>query len=298
MKSPLGFKYSNHDIFVVTPNENDHVTHVPTVEVQSPTGCLDVNSFVNGRDDTDPFSALFSDGNSDSVLDATEPTSVPTGSDQPPNLVDLGKDLLVGYADWKGGQVEHDPNDDPLRYLWNDAPELIIAAAAAGYLSYKGAQGLGGLVSAGSTTEDTDSPARPRLPLDDRPYRVFVSHSWKYSDQRERIEKFLDDEERLDWQNFSVPEDDPLEFEDTNDLRQQLYQQVRQANVVVVVAGMYVSHSEWIEEEIEMAKHFEKPIIGVQPNGNERLPVSVRDAADEIVGWRQRSIVNAIAKHG
>ncbi|ELY58309.1 hypothetical protein C493_07029 [Natronolimnohabitans innermongolicus JCM 12255] len=127
---------------------------------------------------------------------------------------------------------------------------------------------------------------------------MFVSHSWKYSDQRERIEKFLDDEERLDWQNFSVPEDDPLEFEDTNDLRQQLYQQVRQANVVVVVAGMYVSHSEWIEEEIEMAKHFEKPIIGVQPNGNERLPVSVRDAADEIVGWRQRSIVNAIAKHG
>ncbi|QFU84570.1 TIR domain-containing protein (plasmid) [Natronorubrum aibiense] len=127
---------------------------------------------------------------------------------------------------------------------------------------------------------------------------MFVSHSWKYSEQRERIEKFLDDEDRLDWQNFSVPEDDPLEFEDTNDLRQQLYQQVRQANVVVVIAGMYVSYSEWIEEEIEMAKHFQKPVIGVQPNGNERLPASVRAAADEIVGWRQRSIVNAIAKHG
>ncbi|OIB57404.1 hypothetical protein BBD46_01970 [Natrialba sp. SSL1] len=126
---------------------------------------------------------------------------------------------------------------------------------------------------------------------------MFVSHSWKYSEQRERIEEFLDDENRLDWQNFSVPEDDPMEFEDKNDLRQQLYQQVGQANVVVVVAGMYVSHSEWIEEEIEMADHFEKPIIGVRPNGNERLPAVVKEEADEIVGWRQKSIVNAIAKH-
>jgi hypothetical protein len=125
-----------------------------------------------------------------------------------------------------------------------------------------------------------------------------VSHSWKYSDHHERIEAFLDDEDQLEWQNFSVPEDDPLEFDDTNDLRQQLYQQVRQANVVIGVAGMYVSYSEWIEEEIEMAEHFEKPIIGVRPHGNEQLPAVVSETADEIVGWRQQSIVNAIAKHG
>ena len=73
---------------------------------------------------------------------------------------------------------------------------------------------------------------------------------------------------------------------------------MRQANVVIVVAGMYVSYSEWIEEEIEMAEHFEKPIIGVRPHGNEQLPAAVTETADEIVGWRQQSIVNAIAKHG
>jgi hypothetical protein len=61
---------------------------------------------------------------------------------------------------------------------------------------------------------------------------------------------------------------------------------------------MYVSHSEWIEEEIAMAEHFGKPIIGVRPNGNKRLPAVVKEAADEIVGWRQLPIVNAIAKHG
>lgn len=291
-KYPLGFKYPNCDVSPVTPNENDPVTNVPTVEVQSPTGSLDVNALIKSNGEDDPFAGLFED-----TTGGSDTTSVPTTNQQNTDVVDLGKDLLAGYADWKGGQVDHDPHDDPLRYLWHDAPELIIAAAVAGYFTYKGAQGLGGLVSSGSTTDETGTSTQPRLPLEDRPYRVFVSHSWKYSEQRERIEEFLDDENRLDWQNFSVPEDDPMEFEDKNDLRQQLYQQVGQANVVVVVAGMYVSHSEWIEEEIEMADHFEKPIIGVRPNGNERLPAVVKEEADEIVGWRQKSIVNAIAKH-
>ncbi|UHQ99290.1 TIR domain-containing protein (plasmid) [Natrinema zhouii] len=277
----------------MTPNENDPVTNVPTVEVQSPTGSLDVNALVKSNGEDDPFAGLFED-----TTDGSNTTSVPTADQQNSDVVDPGKDFLAGYADWKGGQVDHDPHDDSLRYLWHDAPELIIAAIVAGYFTYKGAQGLGGLVSSGSTTDETGTSTRPRLPLEDRPYRVFVSHSWKYSEQRERIEKFLDDENQLNWQNFSVPEDDPMEFEDTNDLRQQLYQQVGQTNVVVVVAGMYVSHSEWIEEEIEIADHFEKPIIGVRPNGNERLPAVVTEAADEIVGWRQQSIVDAIAKHG
>ena len=276
----------------MTPNENDPVTNAPTVEVQSPNASLDVNSLIKSNGEDDPFVGLFED-----TIDGSDATSVPTGNQQNMDVVDLGKDLLARYADWKGGQVEHDPHDDPLRYIWQDAPELIIAAAVAGYFTYKSAQGLGGIVSSGSTTDETGPSTQPRLPLEDRPYRVFVSHSWEYSEQRERIEKFLDDENQLDWQNFSVPEDDPMEFEDKNDLRQQLYQQVGQANVVIVVAGMYVSHSEWIEEEIEMADHFEKPIIGVRPNGNERLPAVVKEEADEIVGWRQKSIVNAIAKH-
>ena len=261
--------------------------------MQSPTESLDVNSLIQSSGVDDPLAGLLED-----IIDGSDAIAVPTASQQNPDIVDLGRDLLAGYADWKGEQADHSPRDDPLRYLWHGAPELIIAAIAAGYFAYKGAQGLGGLVSSGSTTDETGTSTRPRLPLEDRPYRVFVSHSWKYSEQRERIEEFLDGEDRLDWHNFSVPEDDPMEFEDTNDLRQQLYQQVGQANVVVVVAGMYVSHSEWIEEEIAMAEHFGKPIIGVRPNGNERLPAAVKEAADEIVGWRQQPIVNAIAKHG
>ena len=63
------------------------------------------------------------------------------------------------------------------------------------------------------------------------------------------------------------------------------------------VAGMYVAHSGWIQSEIEAAKDFRKPIIAVQPRGNERFPEAVMHAADERVGWNTTSIISAIRKH-
>lgn len=287
-----------YDTIPVTSDENNPVTRVPAVEVQSPTGSLDVDSLFEGDDDADPFAGLYGDPSEESLPNNENTASVPTAGNQNPDLAGLGKDLLAGYDTWKDGEADFDPQDDPLHYILYDAPELILGAIVAGGIAYKGVQGMGSLGSSQSSTEKSTTTTQPRLSLENRPYRVFVSHSWKYSEQRERVEEFLDSEERLDWQNFSVPEDEPLDFEDANDLRQQLYRQVGQANVVVVISGMYVSHSEWIEEEIEIAQHFEKPIIGVQPHGNERLPKSVRNAADEVVGWQQRSIVNAIARHG
>lgn len=281
----------------VTFDENDQVTRVPTVEVQSPTGSLNINTLVKEEKESDVFSSLSSEDYDKIKGQGEGITAESPNKEQEPDPIDFGKNLLAGYANWKDDEANFDPQNDPLRYIWYDAPELILAAILAGGIAYKGVQGIGGLVSSGSSTGTSNTTTQPSIPLEDRPYRIFVSHSWKYSEQHERIEEFLDSEEQLTWKNFSIPEDDPLEFEDSNDLRQQLYQQVGQSNVVIVISGMYVSHSEWIEEEIEMAKHFEKPIIGVQPYGNERLPKSVKDAADEVVGWRQQSIVNAIAKY-
>ncbi|MFC7130556.1 TIR domain-containing protein [Haloferax chudinovii] len=281
----------------MTPNEKDHVTSIPTVEAERSNGSLDVNSLVNANND-DQFADLFTDTTDGGLPTNANTVPVPTTNKQNPDYLNLGKSLLSGYAEWKEGEFEHDPHEDPVRYLLHDSPELIVAAVVAGYLSYKGIQGLGSLASSASTSDKAKSRTQPRLPLENRAYRLFVSHSWKYSEHFERIQEFLDDDDRLEWHNFSIPEDDPLEFEDRNDLRQKLYQQVRQANVIIVIAGMYVSHSEWIEEEIEMAEHFDKPIIGVRPNGNQRIPASVQEAAVDIVGWRQKSIVNAIAKHG
>lgn len=57
---------------------------------------------------------------------------------------------------------------------------------------------------------------------------------------------------------------------------------------------MYVSYSYWIQTEIEIAKAYNKPIIGIIPWGNEKTPKAVSDAAKVVVGWNTDSIVNAI----
>ena len=280
----------------MTTDENNQVTRGSTFGVTNRTNHADFDIPVGSpRDSASQDGVVFQTKNS--VTGSSDISNVPTTDKQSPDAVSLGKALLAGYSDWKSGEAEYDPQENPLQHLWHDSPEIIVVGALLGGLAYKKGLKLDSLPSSGQSTEEQRPTTRTRPALDDRLYRIFVSHSWEYSDQRERLENFLDSEDRLDWQNFSVPEHNPLETEGANDLRQQLYQQVGQANVVVVIAGMYVSHSTWIEEEIKMAEHFDKPIIGVKPRGNERLPSSVREAADETVGWQQRSIVDAIAKH-
>jgi len=39
---------------------------------------------------------------------------------------------------------------------------------------------------------------------------------------------------------------------------------------------MYVAHRQWIQSEIESALDFKKPIVGVAPRGQERIPEAAR----------------------
>jgi len=66
------------------------------------------------------------------------------------------------------------------------------------------------------------------------------------------------------------------------------------ANVVIILGGMYVAYSEWIDYEIDEAVRMGKPIIGVRPWGQERMPQKIQDVANKIVGWNRESIIQAV----
>ena len=157
-----------------------------------------MNDLIDSDSVTDPFSELIEDATDGGFFNSTQTTSGPTSDQQSPDVVDLGKSLLNGYANWKDDQNSCDPQENPLHYLWHDAPELLLAAIIAGYLGYKSIQGRGAVASSTSETEGIGTSTQPILPLENRPYRIFVSHSWKYSDHHERIEAFLDDEDQLE----------------------------------------------------------------------------------------------------
>ena len=129
-------------------------------------------------------------------------------------------------------------------------------------------------------------------------YNLFIGHAWTYAYEYYRIIEFLDSAPYFYYSNYSVPEHDPLHSHDIDELENQLRQQIRPAEVVIVLAGMYVAYSDWIQFEIDYSLSLAKPILGVLPWASQRVPAAVSSAADELVGWNTNSIVSAIRRLG
>lgn len=127
-------------------------------------------------------------------------------------------------------------------------------------------------------------------------YRIFISHAWRYSDGYERVITFLDAANNFLYSNSSVPQSRAFDGLTRSDLQEQLRRQIRPAQCVLIVSGMYVAHSDWIQFEIDFAKACGKPIVGIVPWGAARTPLAVQTAADEIVAWQSASIVSAIRR--
>ena len=123
---------------------------------------------------------------------------------------------------------------------------------------------------------------------------IFISHAWKYDEHYWQLVEWFNEEPNFDWKNCSVPKHDACEETTVRGLKECLTRQIRPAHVVIILAGMYAAHSEWIDYEIDEALRMGKPIIGVKPWGQERTPKKVQDAADIMVGWNRASIIQAV----
>ncbi|MCL2510591.1 MAG: TIR domain-containing protein [Bacteroidales bacterium] len=129
-------------------------------------------------------------------------------------------------------------------------------------------------------------------------YRLFISHSWNYSDKYERLIEMLD-EQGLNYYNHSVPKNDPIHTNGTQrQLREAINAQIRGTSCVLILAGVYSTYSKWINEEIDIAKSYGKSIIAIEPWGAEKTSTVVKNNADKIVKWQGKSIVNAIIELG
>lgn len=130
-----------------------------------------------------------------------------------------------------------------------------------------------------------------------RSYSLFISHAWIYNDDYYRLVEFLNAAPNFSWKNYSVPSHDGLDARNARQLADALVRQISPTHCVLIIAGMYVAHREWLQREIEMAQAYKKPIIGIQPWGSQHTPSLVTQAAAEIVGWNTSTIVSAIRNH-
>ena len=129
-------------------------------------------------------------------------------------------------------------------------------------------------------------------------YDLFLSHVWRRSENSEyyRLENMLSNAMFFSWRNYSVPEHDPLETKTDAQLHAQIENRIRAVNCFVVVAGMYVNYRKWIQRELDLAIAYDKPIVGVIPWGQQRVPSELQQLVDEMVGWNTESIVGAIRR--
>lgn len=122
---------------------------------------------------------------------------------------------------------------------------------------------------------------------------IFISHAWNYNVDYYTILRWLD-ESSIVYHNYSVPEHDPLDARNTRKLKDALTEQMRHANIVIIIAGMYTNHSGWIQYEINEAVRMGKKIIAIKPRGNERIPLAVQMAAHKTVNWNSTALVDAV----
>lgn len=128
-------------------------------------------------------------------------------------------------------------------------------------------------------------------------YRIFISHSWSYSERYDKVESFLQ-QEGIWYYNHSVPKNDPIHTNGTDkELEEALDAKIRGCSCVIILAGVYSTHSKWINKEIAIAKKYNKPIIAVEYWGAERTSTVVKNAADIIVRWNAKSVANAVRNY-
>lgn len=123
---------------------------------------------------------------------------------------------------------------------------------------------------------------------------LFISHAWRREEHYLKIVEWLNAAPNFAWKNYSVPSTDALPDKTTPGLMAGMARQIRPAQGIIILAGMYATHSGWIDYEINEAVRMKKTIIGVRPWGQERLPVNVQNAAHVMVGWNSASVIQAV----
>lgn len=134
----------------------------------------------------------------------------------------------------------------------------------------------------------------PRL----KNYRLFISHAWHHkSGDYDRLIRLLNEAKLFNWRNYSVPEINPISAKNDAQLRAALKNQIRPAQAVLIISGMYANYRKWIQYEMDVSKNYGKPIIGIEPWRSKRVPTEVQSAATTMVKWNTKSIVKAVRNH-
>lgn len=131
-------------------------------------------------------------------------------------------------------------------------------------------------------------------------YRLFISHAWRYGEGYRNLVSLLDNARYFSYYNYSAPREKPLFPPGTpktnSQIRDLITAKIKPSQITIVISGMYATYSDWIKYEIDESVRMKKPIIGIYPRGQIKVPKYVTMYADDMVHWNTDSIVRAIRR--
>ena len=116
-------------------------------------------------------------------------------------------------------------------------------------------------------------------------YNIFISQLKDDDEEYNRFIGKLEASHDFQWKNHSIS--------DKTD-NEQIREQMKDVDVVIILSGLFSKNKNLIEQEINMARKLEKPIVIIRPYGMENVPGRIEDAASEVVGWNTSCIVDSV----
>lgn len=128
-------------------------------------------------------------------------------------------------------------------------------------------------------------------------YKIFISHSWQYTDTLEALRNLINARGYFSATYEESTKDKPINSDDESYVKRQLAQKISNSDIILALAGIYASHSSWMEWELDKAIKLGTPIVGVIPRGQERISTVVSSRSVTVVRWNTESIIGAIRNH-
>ncbi len=131
---------------------------------------------------------------------------------------------------------------------------------------------------------------------EDNPFKVYVAHEFRVSTDYARVFEYLESRDNFFYLNQSKPDAVPADAS-PEVLQEAIREQMKQAEVVIIPAGMLVGASSLAEFQLTCAQAFKLPIVLIQAfGGTVAITKELLDRADEVVDWNERAIIDAIRR--
>jgi hypothetical protein len=128
------------------------------------------------------------------------------------------------------------------------------------------------------------------------PIRIFVTHVFSSHPDYHRVFEYLESSSNFFYKNCSTPEMPKAGGKEA--MKQALLEQIRAAEIVIVVSSMYSENRDWIAYQMDVAQAADIPIVALAGfGGTGRIPEEVKGRAAEVIEWNERLMVDAVRKH-